>query len=175
MTRKHFTLWYRLDQVNGYLIWYTNDVDGVVVDKDTGQIPIFKNTIQLRIYAENSGLQLEDGDIIIHDLDIVKSWLEKPTKKKVDCVYLLTAWNLFTDVAASVGDSTFDCDRQKTNKIYDKLFWGNNLPNHPATSPPSKGYEPVWTAGEIKILGEVLKYGLFMFRQSIQEANCGEC
>jgi hypothetical protein len=180
MTRTHFILRYRLDQVDGYLIWYGDDVDGVVIDSETGQIVVFSNPSCLRNYAENLGMQLANEDLSLYNLDTIQSWLKTPTNKTVDCVSFLNTWNLFADVAASISDSNFDSDsfanglkpyRQKTNKIYNKLFWGNNLPT---VTSPSKHYEPIWTTKEVKILVEVLKYGLFMFRQAVQPIERGK-
>lgn len=122
MTGTHFILRYRLDQVDGYLIWYGDDVDGVVIDSETRQILVFSNPTCLRNYAKNIGMQLADEDISLYDVDTIQSWLKTPKNKTVDCVSFLNAWNLFADVAASIGDSNFDSNRQKTNKIYNKLF-----------------------------------------------------
>lgn len=161
MTHKYFILWYRLDQVDSYLIWYSNNLDGVVVDS-TGPVPTFLEIYRLCAYAGNLGLHLEEEEPILHDLDAVKYWLENPRKTAIKCDCFLVAWNLFGDVALSVQDTTFDQDRQKTSKIYDKLFWGNNLP---AVTPLGKHYEPIWNNDEVERLREVLGDGLRMFRR----------
>ena len=161
----YFICWYRLDYVNGYLIWYTNDVDRVLVDSITGKIAVFQDIASLQGYAENIGLQVEEEESILHDLDIVQSWLANPISEKIDCNSFLSIWNLFTDVASSVNDSTFDHRCQETDKIYNKLFFGNNLP---AITQEGEYYEPVWAVDEVKMLSGVLEYGLSMFRQATQ-------
>lgn len=137
----YFSLWYRLDRIDYYLIWYTNDRDGVVVDS-TGLIPTFRDIDSLAIYAENIGLYVEKEEPTLHNLDLLKYWLENPNQATIVCDDFLAIWNLFTDVASSVLDIEFDRDIQKTKSIYNKLFWGNNLPS---LTPKGKYYNPIWT------------------------------
>lgn len=159
--KEYFSCWYRLDRVDYYLIWYTNNCDGVVTDS-TGLIPTFANIDSLVNYAKNLGLYIDKEEPILHNLDLIKYWLQNPNRDTVVCSDFLATWNLFTDVASSVRDVIFDRDLQKNNFIYKKLFWGNNLP---AVTPLGKHYEPIWTDGEIETLAKVLGYGLTMFRR----------
>jgi len=39
----------------------------------------------------------------------------------------------------------FDEDKALTQKIYNKLFWGSNLP---AVTPKGRYYEPIWPRRE---------------------------
>lgn len=167
MNRNYFILWYRLDRVDSYLIWYTNDFDGVVVD-NSEQVIMFKYIPLLRKYADKCGLHIEEEEPGLHNLDAVKDWIENPSKTDINCDILLSAWNLFIDIASSVQDVTFDRDREKTDLIYEKLFWGNNLP---AVTPPGKHYKPNWTDDEIEKLQEVLADGLKMFQQKCIEST----
>jgi hypothetical protein len=133
MTPAYFCLWYRLDHTDGYLIWFSNDQDGVVTQPD-GIVPSFRDQEALRAYAASHQLMLEETAPLLHDLDAVARWLRRSLSADVDCDALLTAWNLFGDLAASV-NADFDRDRDRTQRVYEKLFWGNNLP---AVTPPGK-------------------------------------
>ncbi|MEW5858947.1 MAG: hypothetical protein AB1861_16445 [Cyanobacteriota bacterium] len=164
MTPKYFIFWYRLDQVDSYLIWYENEPDGVILDS-TGIVPIFPEIDRLLAYVGSLGLHLEKQELILLDLDVVKHWLDKQRNTHIDCDRFLCAYNLFSDVALSVDDNGFDRDRQRTNSIYNKLFWGNNLP---VVTPLGKHYEPIWRDDEIEMLRELLEYGLKMFRRVTQ-------
>src|ERR671931_550924 len=125
MSREYFNLWYRIDNNDAHLIWYTDERDGIVVDSD-GKIPGFRDTDDLLEYAKGKTLQVDAEGAILHDLDVLVEWLKQKESERVDCNNLLAAWNLFEDVSHSV-DGGFDPDRDVTKEIYEKLFWGNNL------------------------------------------------
>ena len=158
----NITRWYRLDDDDGYLIWYSDEKDGVVVDSG-GKVPSFRHAGGLLEYAAAHGLPVAGGDMILHDLDALAGWLQKQELRPADCESLLTAWNLFADVSRSTGGS-FDTDPELTGKIYEKLFWGNNLPG---VTPEGKSYRPIWTRRELKLMREVLGFGLSLFRESV--------
>lgn len=76
---------------------------------------------------------------------------------------LLMAWNLFTDLAASV-NGEFDPECQQTQQIYEKLFWGNHLP---AVTPPDNHSTPLWSDEELLLIRDVLARGLALFRKHV--------
>lgn len=162
MNRQYSNLWYRLDCKDAHLIWFTDERDGVFVDSDR-KVPSFKNTEDLLGYAQSRGLSVDVEDASLLDLDTLAEWLKKENVDSVDCVSFLNAWNLFDDVSRSV-NGAFDADRKLTKKIYDKLFWGNNLPS---VTPEGKSYHPAWTKRELKLMREVLSSGLSLFRSSV--------
>jgi hypothetical protein len=163
MSAEYYTCWYRLDGQDRYLIWYTNDVDGVYL-RD-GKIPVFKEQATLMNYASSNGINMQSEEPRLHDLDVVVKWLECPTGKTVDCPSFNAAWNLLADVSGSV-KGNFDQDQKLTKKVYEKLFCGMNLPS---VTPEGKEYEPIWTKKEVALLQEILSQGLEMFRVKITE------
>ena|SRR5207249_3055821 len=170
MERMYFALRYRLDKKDRYLISFTADVDnsdGVAVNAD-GTIPIFVSKTDLMSYAQTNGFtSTKFEESRLHNLDVIAKWLNMKKMKRsrrVDCMQFLSAWNLFADASKSVG-SDFDLDRERTLKIYEKLFWGNNLM---AVTPPGKFYVPIWSAREIEIIHEVMSHGLSMFRHHVK-------
>jgi hypothetical protein len=158
----YYEYWFRLNRKDYCLIWYSNAIDGVIINQ-TAHIPIFKDHSSLLQYSTGTGIQLKDEFLLSPstNLDVVKKWLENPRKTRVPCQELLSAWNLFTDVANSVGDKKYDNNRKQTKKIYSKLFWGSNLS---AVTPSDKHYVPIWKKVEIVIIRETLEYGLKLFR-----------
>lgn len=86
-------------------------------------------------------------------------------KFEIECVDFLNVWNLLDDVSHSV-KGNFDSDRKATTKIYDKLFWGNNLLS---VTPEGKSYKPIWSKKEIETIRDVLLNGLAMFRNSLKD------
>ncbi len=161
--KNFYKLWYRLDQLDAYLIWYSADEDGVLINKD-GKIPVFRDATSLITYAEKLGLKVEiDNKPTLYNLDLIQKWLHKPRKETIDCAEFLNAWNLFDDIAATTDKLKAEVKIQ-AGKIYDKLFWGNNLP---AMTPPGKHYAPIWSSREVEKIAKVLSYGLTMFRGQV--------
>ncbi len=162
MAHDYYVCWYRLDRQDRYLIWYSNDTDGVVTDGQN-RVPSFKTLADLHLYAEAHNLSILEESPSLHNLDVLAVWLKSPSKD-VDCKEFLSTWHLFQDVSASVkGD--FDPDREQTTLIYYKLFWGNNLPT---VTPEGEEYTPAWTEDELKKLYAVLGHGLDLFRRSMK-------
>jgi len=162
-SRQFFNLWYRLDSEDRQLIWFTDDEDGVLVDSEA-HIPSFGKLEALTAYAQNRSLTVDVKEGVLFDLDATSRWLEAPDALSIDCVNTLNAWNLFADVARSVG-GLFDVEPKETIHIYQKLFWGNNLA---CVTPPGEHYDPSWTPSELETLAEVLKSGLSLFRDSVR-------
>ncbi len=162
MNREYYKLWYRLDGEDAYLIWFTDEKDGVITDSN-GKISNFQNTENLVQYAEGQNLSVDVEDAILYNLDAIAEWLMNNESEEVDCSNFIAAWNLFDDISRSVG-SNFDGDHKLTKKIYEKLFWGNNLLS---MTPEGKQYHPIWTKRELRIMHDVLHSGLSMFRNRL--------
>lgn len=158
---KHFPLLYRLNAEEGYLIWISNESDSVVVDPE-GFVLTFKDADAVQAYADLKHYKLEAGEPILHDLDWVGTWLQTPGMP-VNCVEALNAWNLFSDVARSIRarGTAFERLDSRFPRIYQKLFWGNNLP---ALTPEGKHFDPQWPPDELSALTEVLGAGLELFQ-----------
>ena len=163
MSSTYYRLWYRLDHTDGYLIWFSNDTDGVVTESN-GTVPSFRDQAALRDYAATQQMTLDAMEPALHDLDVVVHWLSDPQLIEVDCKAFLVAWNLFSDLASSV-NGVFDLDWERTQQVYDKLFWGNNL--SPVT-PPGEHYIPQWGNDERLVLREILHEGLELFRTYVE-------
>ncbi len=162
---KFFRLWYRLDRQDSYLIWYSNTTDGIFVD-EKDFILSFITLAELESYASKNTLCLENEIPILHDLDWVCDWLRCPSSTTINCDHVLATWNLFADISISVkiGGELFKNLNRKYDRVYDKLFWGNNLPS---VTPAGVKYIPVWSSEEICVLETVLEAGLKLFRQKV--------
>ena len=162
MSRDYYSFRFHLDSHDGFLIYFQDEPDGFVTDAG-GNLPYFLNTADLSQYASTLGLTVDAESPNSANLDILVAWLESKDADAVDCKTFLEAWNLFDDVSKTVGGN-FDADQKKTQKIYNKLFWGNNIP---AVTPEGEHYEPLWSKRELKIIREVLGNGLSLFREKI--------
>jgi hypothetical protein len=164
------TTYYYPRVVHGYghdltVLWYDggDTLDGLTLTSD-GRIATFANPDQAQQFAKADHLMLGDDEPSVLDLDAVVAWLARPSTAPVDCELLLDAWNFFTDVASSVGVPFPDRGKAK-DRVYDKLFHGNNLP---VITPPGEHYTPTWSAQERTILGRVLSHGLSIWQRHHQ-------
>ncbi len=158
---------YRLDHKERWLLWYTlgdgegDEPDGVVVGKN-GKMLVSRSRQSLMAYAHAEELTLAaENESAFFNLDSVVKWLRRKRPAHLNCVEFLNAWNLLADISAAIGGD-FDADKAKTRQIYQKLFWGNNLP---AVTPAGKHYTPQWPGRESRIIREVLRKGLSLFRE----------
>lgn len=163
MSMQYYICWYLLEKKHQYLIWCSNDKDAVFVEN--GKVPVFRTKDRALSYAATCNIKIESEEPKLHDMDVVENWLRNPIAEQVDCSEFTAAWNIFADLSNSV-NGKFDADRKSTRKIYDKLFWGNNLPS---VTPSGKKYDPIWTKAEIQLLKKTLADGLDLFRASITE------
>ena len=148
-------------QLNGscFVIWYTNDDDGLL-HESTGRLFTFSTEEGALTHAAVSGLILEDGPPMHFDFDSLARWCERPSAETIDCSGFLNAWNMLFDAGAlQAGD--FDRD------VYDKLFWGNNLP---AVTPLGETYTPRWTLDEMRKLQLILGRGIDRLRAKLEAA-----
>ena len=174
MARMDYALWYRLGNRDRYLIWCSQALDWSGEDRDgvlitPGRVvPCFLSMPALRSYAQkHSAAPMSDEEPLLHDLDILAHWLRSKRRTRarhVDCDAFLAAWNLFGDLSLSLGAS-FDADKERTRRIYLKLFYGNNLP---AVTPPGEWFVPYWSGREMDMMHEVLSHGLALFRASVR-------
>lgn len=161
MEREYYRIHCTLAGQAHYLIWYSNDPDGLIVNQ-RGQVMDFPNVSDLDAFGLENHLSIHEG-MTPFDLDLIANWVERPAEAQIDCERFLNAWNLFGDLAASVGEAgqaftEFD-DCVET---YDKLFHGNNVP---ALTSPGKEFTPQWTKGDIQELLKVFNAGLALFRK----------
>ena len=162
LAMRYYTIRCRLDGIGRHCVWYTNHADGVLVGGD-GAILSFRNRSDLETYASHAGFEFDAEEPILYDLDAIDRWLENPEGSAIDCKLVLEAWNLFDDVASSI---EFEWISQEADVVYDKLFWGNNLP---AVTPPGKRYDPIWSDDEVETLRKILGDGIGLVRFALRE------
>ena len=156
----------RLPGGASYVLWASNPrddaaPDGVVLDGD-GRVPAFASESAARGYAAACELAVAPDAPHVYDLERAAAWCDAPGAAPVDCEVLLNAWNLFTDlgpVPAGVV-SLFGRSERAAGRLYDKLFYGNNLAG---VTPAGERYTPEWDAAELVELSTILRRGLLEF------------
>ena len=135
----------------------------VVVDT-SGFIPTFKDLFALRQYADLNSYGLQSNEPKLHDLDWFVTWTQS-VDGPVNCEEALAAWNLFGDIASSIGGRgiAFEYLDSRFLKTDRKLLCGNNLPS---MTPDGRRYVPEWSPDELASLAEILTTGLDLFVSS---------
>jgi hypothetical protein len=162
MEREYYFCGCRLDEKDYYFIWFSDEEDRVYLNRE-GDFVVFNDLKKIVTYAQQQKLPIKDEEPVFYNLDKLEKKLSDKSFK-VDCVEFLNVWNLLDDISRSV-EGNFNSDRNATYKIYEKLFWGNNLP---AVTPKGKYYEPIWRKRELEIIREVLSRGIGIFRDNLK-------
>jgi hypothetical protein len=163
MAAEYFPCAFRLEGVDHYVIWYSDDRDGLV--REGGRMMAFSSLEQLHAYARSHGLTVQPAEIAKYDWDSVARWCEEPVMAQNTVGLLLKAWNMVLD-ATPPGDESglFSHANARANDLYDKLFRANNLP---AMTPLAAEYDPVWTKAELVALAQLLRLGLAEMRHQL--------
>jgi hypothetical protein len=163
--QRYYLCEFRLDGRRLYVVWYSNDKDGLVRSAD-GKVASFADESQIHAFCRANGLSLMPQPPAVYDFDLIDAWCRRPTAEAIDPSAFLNAWNMLED-ALSVRFYAPDVDDMtagRAEKIYDKLFFGNNLP---AITPAGVSYEPVWSHDEIETLSRIYRLGLTALRAGI--------
>jgi hypothetical protein len=152
-----------------YVLWVCPSDDEIGFDRvalnDGGQIVLADSVENLRRRHGLSSSSVEPchGDTL--DLDRVVRWIARPMKAGIACPVFLDAWNFFSDLRSAIDGEVRHIDDRREPSLYNKLFWGCNLP--PVT-PVGCHYVPYWTVSEVARLRNVLMNGLAVFEKHIE-------
>jgi hypothetical protein len=167
----YYPLWIRFQGRQLGLVWQTGDGDGQADDMDSviiehGRVAAAGTAAGLQALSDRLGIDLEDADGDAWELDGLEELLGLPPTDEI-CARLLNAWNLYGDVARSVGCS-LDDRGPATDTCYDKLFYGNNLES---ITPPGARYRPAFSAEEKDAVREVLNRGRIILAGHLQDPS----
>ncbi len=142
-----------------------SDVKDTVLLDTTGCILVFKHLSSLYEYTMANRLTITEAPLKLYDFDRLTTWIHNPLSSTVNCVEMLDAWNLFSDIWQAVKRdcSHFQAIEESNLSIYNKLFYSNNLPG---IVPDDEHYIPEWNQDEIARLRGVLAAGLEMLRKN---------
>ena len=154
--RSYFLISCVREQKTAYWICYSSELylDGLLTGES--KILAFSTPAQAEAYLTGRGIYLqEDAACPVYDFDWLQGFL-KSGLREISCERALDFWNLFTDAAFSL-QKDFLGDRKQYNKLYNKLFYGNNLP---AIRRDGEEYLPRWSERESKMIRKILQNGL---------------
>lgn len=143
-----------------FLIWYEDENMKDCVYTSNGEVIIFLFEEQARKQAEKLGFQADET--VFYDVERLIYWIGMH-QKEMDCEFLIDFWNLFSDIAYSIGKKLEPIKTKRSNRCYNKLFWGLNLPS---VTPEGCEYEPIFTKRERKLIREIMRTGLEIFEKN---------
>lgn len=140
-----------------YIIWISDEVDGVLVDDDH-KIIVFKTEAGLTLFWQEN-IKNADIEITTYNLYKIQHWLSDPYSG-FDCNEFLNLWNLFTDIAESTKLQFIgDVKNEIRNSVYEKLFNGSD--GYWAEDP-----DPVFNDEEINALAGVMQNGIDLLKSN---------
>ncbi|MDE6797246.1 MAG: hypothetical protein K2J36_04460 [Ruminococcus sp.] len=143
-----------------FLIWYEDENNENRVYTSGGKIICFPSEEKARRKADE--LNINITDTCYYDVERLIYWFTTH-QKEMDCEFLIDFWNMFSDIANSVGKELEPIKTRRINRCYNKLFWGLNLPT---VTPEGCEYEPVFTKRERKLIREIMRRGLDIFEKN---------
>jgi len=139
-----------------FLVWRTgpgDEPENILISGEEKRLVITSTEEEIELIAEALGLPLELEDPYRYDVDGVFALLDKLTPdiylQTENCKLLLDCWNIFEDMAKTLGISVNDMEEGNHGALshaYEKLFYGNNLPS---VTPDGKIFEPEFSPIEI--------------------------
>ncbi len=167
MPREYFSSKFQLDNRRRYFLWSSvhgeGDVDCDEVWTQNGVAPTFATLAQLETFArEEVGVSFaEHGEPRVQDLCWVARWLQHGKSRRSRSVRpqtMLSAWNIFSDLARSL-EVPFHGDSRGLTGLWDMLLFGD---------PHKIGRYPRWSGAELQTLHDVLKEGLKLWRAHVR-------
>lgn len=141
-----------------------NDVDMVFRPEDG--FPLFGRYSGLRLGLKEASLSVNGGAKYLVDVQRgVDSTRPKMGVARIRNI--LDAWDCLEELTESLR-IPLKSHGNVANKIYDKLFWGLNLPS---VTPAGKSYEPIWSEWELSRMKEILTSGATLVSLAIVEAG----
>ncbi|MDE5621250.1 MAG: hypothetical protein K2O29_08370 [Ruminococcus sp.] len=145
---------------SAFLIWYEDENNENCIYTSGGQVVSFWTEENARQKAEKLGITVTDT--CFFDVERLVYWIEMH-QNEIDCDFLIDFWNIFSDIAYSVGKELEPVRTKCSDKCFNKLFWGLNLP---VVTPENCEYEPVFTKRERKLIREIICTGLEIFEKN---------
>lgn len=141
-----------------FLLWESRqeESDRYLTFPGSTNLIAVKEKVEIRQIASALGVLLAD-DSNITEFDLYDFWRVvgqlRPLRgvSAAHCSLLLDTWNLFEDIARSIGLSSRlpPSEKRSHQHVYKKLFYGNNLPS---VASVGEHYSPCFSSMELKTM-----------------------
>lgn len=156
---EYYIVEFLLSNTKYITLWYTSDQDGFVLNEEASGIRVFKDEQSAQKYSGMSHYDLHNEITVI-----LCDKLKTACYKEIDCNLILSFWNIVSDVASSL-NIQFLGDRENTeiNGLYEKLFFGCNLP----AIVKDNEFIPIWEESEKKVMDRIIKEGIEIVKEGL--------
>lgn len=153
MKKDNYIVEFLILQKSYFCVWHSDDKD--VFWAENSQIQYFENPAEAEKLCKKNGAAVQSDDIAKYNVDKLKDALEQDLSE-IDCNFFIDFWNIMSDAAYSV-DEVFYGDSKELNSIYQKMFYGLNLPS---INKSGKRYTPIFSEDEQTEIVKVFKEGI---------------
>jgi hypothetical protein len=163
MSCEHFILEVTRAGQPHYLIWFSDQQDGVITGDDL-RPRTFARADEAFFHSSSAGFELGDESITRYDFDEIDAWTRAPERGCLTPHCLLGAWNLMADIATSVGDR-IAMERllgRRSFPAYDRLIHSCDLPALGTTA----SADPL-TASDHATIAAALRHGIACFDRAV--------
>lgn len=143
-----------------FIIWYEDENDENRVYTSGGKVIVFPS--EEKAHKKACEIDINITDTCFYDVERLDYWIAMH-QKEIACRFLIDFWNLYSDIAYSLGKELEPIKTRRLKRCYNKLFWGLNLP---AVIPEGCEYEPVFTKRERKLIREVMRTGMEIYEKN---------
>lgn len=157
---EHYIVVFIYSKHKYYFIWKSDENDVFLTQND--KIIFWHDIYSLKKFCEINDINFADEKEIVYNIDCCENWCNSMAEK-IDCSTILNLWNIFSDLHSSIGVE-FEGSLEYYNAVYDKLFYGNNLP---CVNSTSEKYLPNFNRAELLKIKEVMMRGIELFRKII--------
>ncbi|MBK8252205.1 MAG: hypothetical protein IPK82_06000 [Polyangiaceae bacterium] len=118
--KQWFLILLRIDWQEGYTLWFSGEGDGFEVVG--GKVPTWRSANTALEYAAKQGYTVASEKPPIYALDqlmerVTSTWTLADRQSTLD------AWNLFSDLATTVGNQAFLTLDRESQDVYNHLFY----------------------------------------------------
>ena len=162
--REYYLVEFVNNKKSRFCFWISDEKDKFLQEK--GVVVFFDNQLQAKKYAKKNEFKIDD-EYTTYDVDFFEKWLQIKTAN-ISCKKFLDFWNICADMAYTLNKEFIGNRDYEELDIYNNLFHGNNLP---VIRQQGEIFIPVWEDSDVEILSRVIKDGVEMVREVIDETR----
>ena len=160
---EYFILPVSWDKATLYLIYFSNDDDGLVLTPGQ-KIVVGKSLAEAEAAAQKRHIKLQENMELL-DLTAIQSWVNSRSMRLLDSNLIYRVWNFFGDVATTLKKANHYLGYDEAYiALHNELFWGCNMPG---LTQSQERYEVDLSQQEIRNLRSILRSGLEIFQQGL--------
>lgn len=144
------------EQTEIFFIWYEGEPDGVVVDKQGNTITA-SDMETIKSAGKELNILFETEEVTVFDYDLTYNAIKREIYSEHVMNDAINLLNIFGDIALSIPDNEYNDLLDNNKPIYNKIFYGCNLPSVNTTN---EKYVPVWTHEEQQVLQNLFEHGI---------------